>query len=166
MSYKTLFIPALVFACLLTFKTEAAETDLTKKLLEEKVVIKDEKMMSLDFGLLSFSFLPDVKIRVKLYSEAPSDGVISRDNFVAITALTQASCLFGIAMDVKKELDPESKIDNPDALFDFEELDEPIGRVDLEVNIYMSKGGLLIEFIDKTENKTDRHKMTWQEVLE
>lgn len=166
MSYKTLFISAIVFACFLSFKTSAAETDYKKKLLEEIVEITDGKMTSLDFGLLSFSFLSDAKTQVKLYSEAPSEGVISRDNFVAITALTQASCFFGIAMDVKKKLDPKSKIDNPDALFDFEEIDEPIGRVDLEINIYMSKGGLQIEFIDTKQNKTDRHTMTWQEVLE
>ena len=93
MSYKMPLIPALVFVCLLSFKTNATETDVTKKLLEETVKIKDGKMMSLDFGLLSFPFLPDAKTQVKLYSEAPSEGVISRDNFVAITALTQASCM-------------------------------------------------------------------------
>ena len=29
---------------------------------------------------------------------------------------------------------------------EFDELDEPIGKVDLEINLYMSKGGLQMEF--------------------
>ena len=70
---------------------------------------------------------------------------------------------------IAAEVTPEHRAKNTtdDELpFDFEELDEPIGKVDMEINIYMNKGGLQIEFVDTKENKTDRTTMTWKELIE
>ena len=54
--------------------------------------------------------------------------------------------------------------DNND-LFYFEELDEPIGSVDMEINIYMNKGGLQLEIADRRENIVERVTMTWNDVF-
>lgn len=53
-----------------------------------------------------------------------------------------------------------------DDLLEFDELDEPIGKVDLEINLYMSKGGLQMEFVNTRENRTERNTVTWKEFLE
>ncbi|MCY4352928.1 MAG: hypothetical protein OXC45_07470 [Gemmatimonadetes bacterium] len=166
MIYRMLFSSSLIFVCLLPFKANAAEKDYEKELLEEVVKFKDDKMIMQEFGLLSFPFSSDVKIQVKFYAEAPSEHVISRDMFVGITAMLQTIFFFQIAMDIKQELMPRIKMDDNDLPFDFEELDEPIGNVDMEINIYMSKGGLQMEFVDTKENKTERHTMTWKEMFE
>ena len=166
MSYRMLFIPSLIFACLISFKANAAETDYEKELLEEVVKFKAGKMIIQEFGLLSFPFSPDLKIQIKLYAEAPSERVISRDMFVGMTAMLQTIFFWQIAMDIKQELRPRSTMDDNEFPFDFEELDEPIGNVDVEINIYMSKGGLQMEFVNTQENKTDRHTMTWKEMFE
>ena len=55
---------------------------------------------------------------------------------------------------------------NPGRTIDVDELDEPIGRVDLEINLYMNKGGLQIEVINTRKGDTNRHTMTWNEVFE
>lgn len=71
-----------------------------------------------------------------------------------------------IATEITQEYGSKRRMDDGELPFDFEELDEPIGKVDLEINIYMNKGGLQIEFVDTKENKTDRSTMTWKELLE
>ena len=141
MSYKTLFIFSLVFACMISLvphKTKATETDYQKELLEEIVKIKDGKMVITEFGLLSVLSLPDEKIQLKLYSEAPSDSVISQDNFVAATTMLQTIFFWQIATEITQEYGSKSRMDDSELPFDFKELDEPIGKVDLEINIYMS----------------------------
>ena len=40
-------------------------------------------------------------------------------------------------------------------LFDYKELDEPIGNVDVEISLYMSKGGLQIEVRDTRTDQTE-----------
>ena len=167
MRYKTPFIFFLFFCMvsLVPHKAKAAEKDIEKELLEEFVKIKDGKMTTLEFGLLSFPSLPDVKIQVKNYAEAPADSVISRDNFVAITTMLLTIFYFQIATEVTPEHRSKNATDD-ELPFDFEELDEPIGKVDMEINIYMNKGGLQIEFVDTKENKTDRTTMTWKELIE
>ena len=57
------------------------------ELLEEAVEIKEDKMVIEEFGLLSIPSAPDASMQLKLYSEAPAAGVVSRDNLVAITAM-------------------------------------------------------------------------------
>ena len=139
---------------------------LVSKLLEDIVKIKDGKMVITEFGLLSVPSLPDEKIQLKIYSEAPSDSVISRDNFVATTTRLLTIFFWQIATEITQEYGSKSRMDDSELPSDFEKLDEPIGKVDLEINIYMNKGGLQIEFVDTKKNKTDRSAMTWKELLE
>lgn len=159
------------FVCLISLspnRINAAETDIEKKLLEEMVEIEDGKMKSTEFGLLSFPKLSGVTIRFKVYAEAPADGVISRDNFVALTTATQAMILFEIAVEAYSEagVSYAEFMKNPSEILDIDELDGPIGSVDLEISFYMNQGGLQIEVADTYSGGTERHKMTWAEVFE
>lgn len=171
MCYRLLRLLVFSFVCLISLaphRIDAAETDIEKKLFKETVKIDDGKMTSTEFGLLSFPMLSDERTQFKLYAEAPAVGVISRDNFVAITTLMQAMILFQIAAVAHSEyaITCAEFMENPTEVFDIDELDEPIGRVDLEINFYMNKGGLQIEVINSKKGNTNRHTMTWAEVFE
>ena len=150
------------------FVVDAAEEDWKKELLEEVVEVKNGKMTSLKFGLLSFPWAAkkDKKAQVRLYSEAPSRGIISRDNFVAITTQIQTTIFVGFAVRAKNINRSEVGGVNPKSFFDFNELEEPIGKVDIEVNIYMGKEGLQIEFVAPTADEAERKTITWPELLE
>ena len=152
----------LTLACLMAVvphRATASEVDWAKELLEEAVEIKEDKMVIEEFGLLSIPSAPDASMQLKLYSEAPAAGVVSRDNFVAITAMLQTTFVLEFAMALAVNPNVESLRD----LFDYKELDEPIGNVDVEINIYMSKGGVQVEFRDTRTNQTSRTTMTWKE---
>ena len=157
-SWHALFAPPAI---------EAAETNRVKKLLEEVVEIESGKMTIQEFGLLSFPWAyKDKKIQLKFYSEAPESGVVSRDNFVGISSMLQTVLLVGFAMEAKSATSATADLRDMDDLLEFDELDEPIGKVDLELNLYMSKGGLQMEFVNTLDKKTKRKTMTWEEFLE
>ena len=154
----------LTLACLMAVvpcRATASEVDWQKELLEEAVEVREEKMVIEEFGLLSIPSAPDAGMQLRLYSEAPAAGVVSRDNLVAITTVLQTTFLLELAMSLAVNPDVESLRD----LYDYKELDEPIGNADLEINIYMSKGGLQMEFRDTRTNQTDRSTMTWKELF-
>ena len=144
-------------------QANAADGDWKKKLLEEAVAIEGEKMVTLEYGLLAFPAVPDATTQLKFYSEAPADSVISRDNFVAITTMIQT--LFFAELAIGLGIAPEGGAESIGDLFDFQELDEPIGKADMEFNVYMNKGGLQIEVSDTRTGQTSRSTFTWREFL-
>ena len=144
----------------------AEETDRVSKLLEEAVQFENGKMTIQEFGLLSFPWAPNEKIQIGFYAEAPESGVVSRDNFVGISSMLQTVFLVGIAMEAKSATGATADLRDMDDLLEFDELDEPIGKIDLEINLYMSKGGLQMEFVNTRENRTERNTVTWKEFLE
>lgn len=171
MCYRLLCLLAFSFFSLISLTPhgiDAAETDIEKRLFKETVIIEDGKMTSTEFGLLSFPMLSDERTQYKLYAEAPAVGVISRDNFVAMTVTMQAMILFQIAAAAHSEyaITCAEFMENPTEIFDINELDEPIGRVDLEINFYMNKGGMQIEVINTKSGTTNRQTTTWPEVFE
>ena len=94
------FFLVLSFVCLVSFmshRINTAEADIEKKLFEEIVKVVDGKMVSTKYGLLSFPAVSSEKTQFKLYAEVPADGVVSRDNFVAITTMLQTMILLQIA---------------------------------------------------------------------
>lgn len=145
---------------------EAAERESAKKLLEEVVKIENGKMTIQEFGLLSFPWTPNETVQLGFYAEAPESGVVSRDNFVGISSMLQTVLLVGIALEAKTATGAQADLRDMDDLLEFDELDEPIGKVDLEINLYMSKGGLQMEFVNTRENRTERNTMTWQQLLD
>lgn len=171
MYYRLLILLVFSFVCLISHtphRIDAAETDIEKKLFKEIVKVEDGKMTSTEYGLLSFPLLSDERTQYKLYAEAPADGVISRDNFIGITITMQAMILFQMAAVAHSEyaITCAEFTENPTEVFDIDELDEPIGKVDLEINFYMNKGGLQIEVVNTKNGTTNRNTMTWAEVFE
>ncbi len=171
MYFRLPFILVLSYVCLTSYvshSVNAAETEVEEKLSREIVKIVDGKMVSTEYGLLSFPLVSSDKTQFKLYSEAPADDVISRDNFVAITTMLQTMIVFQMAAEAHSQFAITSSefLENPDQAFDIEDLDEPIGRVDLEINFYMNKSGLQIEIVNTRKGDTNRHTVTWNEMFE
>ena len=136
--HRRLLLAPLTIACLMAVvpsRATASEVDWAKELLEEAVEVREDKMVIEEFGLLSIPSAPDAGMQLRLYSEAPAAGVVSRDNLVAITTVLQTTFILEVAMSLAVNQNVESLRD----LFDYKELDEPIGNVDMEINIYMSK---------------------------
>jgi hypothetical protein len=70
------------------FCVGASAQDWGNMLSENLVTIESGKMVFEEFGLVKLQ-LPGYeqsRFQVKLHSEAPQDGIISRDNFVALTS--------------------------------------------------------------------------------
>ena len=153
MYFRIPFMLVLALVCLVSFVPHginAQETDVEKKLFKEIVRVSDEKT------------------QYKLYSEAPAEGVISRDNFVAMTTGMQAVILFGMAAEANARYAKtfSELLERSEQAFDIEELDEPIGRVDLEISFYLTKGGMQIEYVNTRTGSTNRNTLTWEEVFD
>ncbi|MGH7461284.1 MAG: hypothetical protein ACREMA_09685 [Longimicrobiales bacterium] len=132
------------------------------ELRQELVKVQAGKMILEEFGIYELS-LPGreaVKVQVKLRSEAPAAGVISRDNFVAYTtSIAMQTLITGIAEGLNITAGQLL------TALKYQELKAPIGAPDVEVNIRMTAEGLQLEVVDTSDNTRERHTMTWAEVL-
>ena len=126
-----------------------------------QVVTHDGKWVSDDYGIFTFE-LPGYEpfgVQVKVHSECPADGSISRDNFVAYASaipLVTLLSTFGEWYDVGVSEFFQS--------FSYKELTAPIGTPDLELNLTMTAEGYQLEFINRTTDDTRRFVQTWEEV--
>ena len=115
-----------------------------EELLEDVVEIKGDKMVIESFGLISMEdFGESSNMQVRIYSEAPAEGSISRDNFVSMTSMISLPYFI--------------------VLGEYTEIDAPIGKVDMEISIYMAVTGLQVEFKDHVNDLTTRETQKWSE---
>ncbi len=133
-----------ILICMLFALTSFAQEDWQEQLLMDAVTIVGDKMVLEEYGIVNGvdESGNEFSLQVKMYSEAPASGVIIRDNFVGFSMFVYIPIVvvFG----------------------DYEVIDEPIGNVDVEVNIYMSKNGIQIEFKNNLDGTTGRETMTWK----
>lgn len=116
-------------------------------LLNDLVKIEDSKFTITDYTLLS----NDTKtIQVKAYAEAPKSGLISRDYFIMIFSNI-------LGQFINETTDQyELKTEN---------LNEIIGKPDIEINIYMANAGIQVE-VNAINQKTTRNTYKWSDFLE
>ncbi|MCR4409140.1 MAG: hypothetical protein QHH43_00535 [Candidatus Saccharicenans sp.] len=127
-------------------------------LVRDAVAIKGGKMVYEEVGLVKIE-VPDhesAQFQLKLKSEAPATGVISRDNFVAITTQVFISTLI-MAIAEAYEVPVSTFING----FDYKELSTPIGTPDLEINLIMTRDGIQIELVNTESNQRSRFTETW-----
>ncbi len=130
-----LFIVSVVFSL-----TAFAQSQ--QELLADLVTVTDGKFTIVDYVLAESE--DDDNAQIKLYAEAPSEGVISRDNFLSLyTTITI------------------NLINTFYSGYNIEELDDLIGNPDLEVNIFMGKSGYQVEFT--SEGETHRMTERWED---
>lgn len=141
---------------LLCLAVSAAAIMATKdQLLSDVVKVKDGKYTAVEYNILSYGDLDDTKLQIKTYAEAPSEGVISRDNFVGAFAVLSTMMIEELVKDTEFE-----------ETHDTEEIAAPIGNVDLEINMYMSAGGIQFEVINTLTKETTRDTSTWEDMFE
>ncbi len=124
------------------------QSNYQEELKKDVVIFTDGKMILEGYGLVKGTAEDGspTSLQVKYHSEAPASGVISRDNFVTISAMVYLPVFITIG--------------------EFKEIVEPIGKVDFEVNIYMNSSGLQIEAKNNLNNTANRYTTTWAEMYE
>ena len=118
--------------------------DYQKQLLEDVVEIKSGKFTANDYTLLTLT--DGTTYQIKTSAEAPSVGVISRDNFVAF--------FHSLLTEVLPEI-----TDDPDVKS--QDLDTIIGNPDIEINCIMAKTGMQIEI--KSDKGVKRITQLWSD---
>jgi len=142
---KKLFSILTVF--LLSFITFTQAQNYQANLLKEMVVISNNKMTTRAYTMITFS--NGSTVQIKSYAEAPSQGVISRDNFVSIFTLVTTRMYIEMA-----------KVDENAVIAG---LDEIIGNADLEINCYIAKSGVQIESV--SSQGTTRNTIKWEDMF-
>ena len=137
-----------LFLAVLLICSTAFAVDWKADLLEDAVVIQGGKMILEEYLLIKGvdEAGAETSIQMKIYSEAPASGVISRDNFVALTMTLYLPMILEMG--------------------EFEEIDAPIGTPDYEYTFHMSAGGIQIVLKDNNQNAIlVRETMTWEQMF-
>lgn len=140
---------------------QAQEPEWKTDLGEDLVEIRDDMMVVEEYALLKLNLQGQRtnNLQVKLYAEAPTDGVLSRDNFVSFT--TQFTYMTLVEIYANAYQLPASEY--LEAL-EIEEIPNPIGTPDIEINMTATNDGLQIEFVNTAQNQRQRVTMTWEEM--
>jgi len=89
----------------------------------------------------------EASLQLHLRSQAPKDGGISRDNFVAFTVMARLAA--------------ESELGEVAC----KEVEAPIGEVDVRISIHMTREGFRREYRDRRTGETDASTVLWSDVF-
>lgn len=133
------------------------ETELGNDLVE----IQGDKMVLEEYALLKLNIQGQQtnSVQVKLYAEAPKDGIVSRDNFINLTSTITYTSL----LEIYAQAYQMSASDYLEAV-DIEQISNPIGTPDIEMNLRATDDGLQIEFVNTADNRRQRVTQTWAEI--
>ncbi|MDP2313131.1 MAG: hypothetical protein Q8P41_09525 [Pseudomonadota bacterium] len=153
------FLPLCVLSLAFLASTPAHARDWKKAITSDLVTIADGKMKIERFQVCDVK-VPNAaqsSLQVRTYAEAPAGGSISRDFFVSFqTAMTVVFKTI-----VGQSLAGKSGVGPLDAL-DCNNIDAPIGKVDMEWNFYTTGEGFQLEMVDNATGKTTRESKTWE----
>jgi hypothetical protein len=137
-----------------------AQFDWRAELRSEQVRLVDGNFTYTETGLLTIAVprYEPVTLQYQINSRAPASGVISRDNFIGMTA--QFSSLFMIMAFAEAYNVTASTFLEAVAI---EQTTELIGNPDIRLNLYMTGEGMQIEWIGP-DGQTTRFTQTWQQV--
>ena len=142
--------------------TQGPVQDWRAQLKAEAVVIRGGKMVFDRVGLykLSVAGYEPAQVQVKIHSEAPQAGPVSRDNFVAVTTL-MFSMTFVAALSESYRVSASQFLQG----LDYTELKSAIGAPDLELNLTMTNEGIQLEVVNTSSGQKSRETMTWEQVF-
>ena len=122
-----------------------AETETWRKELKKDVVeVSKDKMTITEYQVCRIG---DSSIQVKTYSEA-SSGFMSRDNFIAFTAVYSTL----IAQNLGE--------------MECKDIGAPIGSADVEILLYMTKDGIKIETQDHSTDTKQSQTLLWSAIFD
>ncbi len=137
------------------------QTDWREDLKSDLVAERDGKLVLEEYVIyrLRVSGYEPSDVQVKFYSEAPADGTISRDNFVAYTT-TFGTFVLLTSFAQAYQVSAAELLDGLEST----ELEKPIGTPDMELNIFMTGEGIQVELVDTATGQRSRMVETWEEL--
>lgn len=156
---------AVILTCLLVAMASqvGGQDSWQDELKQDLVTIQDDKMVIESFSLDRIS-LPEyepVELQVAYYSEAPTTGVISRDNFVAFTTTITVMTILGMFAE-GLSLTASEFFD----AYETQEIEQPIGRPDLEIKLFMTAEGFQLDLLHTPTDERTRITETWDDFFE
>ena len=137
----------------------AQSFDWKKELKRDLVTISGSDMNYSELEICTAKGTPKA-FQVRWNAKAPKRGVVSRDQFVAITTAVQSMFATKVAEAMNVSLtDYLQKIS-------CKPVEEAIGMVDLEMTIVMSKGGMQIRAAQPATKKSNQSTVTWAQIFE
>ena len=132
------------------------------QLKAESVVIRGGKMIYDEVGLykIKVARYEPAQVQVKVHSEAPQGGLVSRDNFVSLTTL-MFTMTFVAAMAESYQVPASQFLQG----LDYTELKTAIGTPDLELNLVMTNEGMQFEVVNTSSGQKTRQTETWEQVF-
>lgn len=153
----------LTFVAALTLAASPASADDWKSnLSREFVTVANGKMTSENFQLCKVT-VPAAKkssMQIRSYAEAPASAGISRDFFVGFGTTLNTVTIMAFGEAIAKG----SSVKATDAL-DCDRIEAPIGKVDVEVNLYMTAEGFQYELLESTSGTNKREAKRWEDVF-
>lgn len=163
--FKSVVLLTFVF----TVSSFSQETkDVKTYLLSDLVMVKDGKFMMDEYRVCQIvrpeamgggTTLP---IRVKRHVEAPSKGVISRDNFIRITD----EVLNSISISVVEQMIEGIKASQAMQALQCGQVFQPIPNVDYEVNLIMSSTGMQLSIDEKGTGEKMEQSVPWNQLFD
>jgi hypothetical protein len=147
---------------LLVAATPVSAQDWRAQLKADAVVIRGGKMIHDEVGLykLNVPGYEPVQVQVKVHSEAPQVGLVSRDNFVSLTTL-MFSTTFIAALSGSYRVTASQFLQG----LDYTPLEAAIGTPDLELNLTMTNEGMQVEMVNTASGQKTRQTLTWDQVF-
>lgn len=142
--------------------TPMSAQDWRAQLKADAVVIRSGKMIYDEVGLykIKVTGYEPAQVQVKVHSEAPQAGPVSRDNFVALTAL-MFSMTFTTALSESYKVPASQFLQG----LDYTQLKSAIGTPDLELNLTMTSEGMQFEVVNTSSGQKTRQTQTWEQVF-
>jgi hypothetical protein len=154
--------PLLGIMLLVLASTAVSAQDWRAQLKADAVVIQGGKMIYDEVGLykLTVTGYEPAQVQVKVHSEAPVGGLVSRDNFVSLTTL-MFSTTFIAALSESYKVPATQFLQG----LDYTQLKTAIGTPDLELNLVMTNEGMQFEVVNTASGQKTRQTMTWEQVF-
>ena len=139
-----------------------AAQDWRAQLKADAVVIRGGKMIYNEVGLYKIKVegYEPAQVQVKVHSEAPQGGLVSRDNFVSLTTL-MFTMTFVAALSESYKVSASQFLQG----LDYTQLKSAIGTADLELNLVMTNEGMQFEVVNTSSGQKTRQTMTWNQVF-
>jgi len=136
--------------------------DWRAQLKSDAVVIRGGKMIYDEVGLykIKVAGYEPAQVQVKVHSEAPQGGLVSRDNFVSLTTL-MFSTTFIAALSESYKVSASQFMEG----LDYTQLKTAIGTPDLELNLVMTNEGMQVGVVNTSSGQKTRQTMTWDQVF-
>ena len=93
--------------------------------------------------------------------EAPADGFISRDNFVTFSTEIAFQLRVDFASEFILGLTPSEAL----AALLCKQIESPIGKVDLELDLYMTRDGVQVGIRETSSGESETQTRTWNQML-